>query len=278
MASVELRDLQFYMLDILMELDRICKKHDIQYFLAYGSCLGAVRHKGFIPWDDDIDIHMKADDYLKFIEVCKTELDEKYYLQNRLEDAKAFVFWNQFGVKNSTSINKTLSHIHKPWGICVDIFPIFPYSKDSKIQNKRQKMFKIMKLLSLKSYHVATIKNEKGIQKLKKMVHCMIPDKINCILFSYLFKKLADKKGLGEICWTSYSVSLPHNVYFEDEWISETVDLDFEHVKLPCPINWDAYLTTFYHNYMQIPKDKTKHSDDSDVIIRFDECYENYWS
>lgn len=278
MAKVELRDLQFYMLDILKELDRICKKHNIQYFLAYGSCLGAVRHHGFIPWDDDIDIHMKAADYLKFVEVCKEELNDKFYLQNRMDDAKSYVFWNQFGVKNSTSINLKMSHIHKPWGICIDIFPLFPYSKDFSVQKKRQKIFNIMKLLSLKHYHVGTMKESRGIEKIKKGVHCLIPDKLNCILFKYCFMKLSSEKGLGETCLTSYSTSLPIDVYFENEWFEKTVELDFENTKLPCPINWDAYLTTFYHDYMQIPKDKTKHSDDPNVVISFDECYEKYWS
>ena len=101
MSNVELRDLQLYMLDILKAIDKICKKHDIQYFLAAGSLLGAVRHKGFIPWDDDVDLYMKVDDYFKFIEVCKKELSDEYYLQNRLEDVKSYVFWLQFGVKNS---------------------------------------------------------------------------------------------------------------------------------------------------------------------------------
>ena len=72
MANVENRKLQLFMLDILKELDRICKKNNIQYFLAYGSCLGAVRHHGFIPWDDDIDVCMKIDDYLIVMDVCKS--------------------------------------------------------------------------------------------------------------------------------------------------------------------------------------------------------------
>lgn len=130
----KLRELQLFMLDILKELDRICKKHDIQYFLAYGSCLGAIRHNGFIPWDDDVDICMKMDDYFKFMEVCKTELSDRFYFQSHFDDAKTYVFWNRIGVKNSTSINLSMSHIHQPWGICIDIFPLFPYSKKKKFR------------------------------------------------------------------------------------------------------------------------------------------------
>lgn len=277
MANVELRELQLYMLDILKEIDRICKKHDIQYFLAYGSCLGAVRHKGFIPWDDDIDLHMKADDYLKFMEVCKNELSDKYYLESHFNNVQSYQFWNQFGVKNSTSINMSMSHVHRAWGICVDIFPIFPYTKDEKEQNKRHKMHRIMQLLSLKYYHVGTMKNVKGIDKIKKMIHLLVPDSINLKLFRYYFKKICDEKNTDPSCLTTFSPLFPKSTYFEGEWFNKAIELDFEDMKFPCPSGYDNYLRMYYKDYMQVPKDKTKHSDDPNVVISFDECYEKYW-
>ena len=69
-------------LDILMELDRICRKHDLRYFLDSGTLLGAVRHKGFIPWDDDIDLTMPRKDYDRLIEIASQELKSPYYLQH----------------------------------------------------------------------------------------------------------------------------------------------------------------------------------------------------
>ena len=77
-----LRKAQLKMVDILVAIDDICKKHDIEYFLAYGTLLGAVRHKGFIPWDDDCDICMMRADYEKFVQIAKRELPKNLFLQN----------------------------------------------------------------------------------------------------------------------------------------------------------------------------------------------------
>ena len=278
MANVDLRELQLYMLDICKEIDRICKKHDIHYYFGYGSCLGAVRHKGFIPWDDDVDLLMKPDDYLKFIDVCKTEMkDGKYYLQNHMDDAKAYNFWLQFGVKNSTSINMSMSRVHKPWGICVDIFPLFPYTKNAALQQKMYKKYNLLKLLSLKYYHVGTMQNAAGKEKIKKMVHLLVPDWVSCKIFKKLFLELCYPKEFEEECMTSYDFRKPEQ-YLESEWFEKPLYLEFEDTKVPCPQNYDAYLRAYYRDYMQIPKDKTKHSDSPDVVIKFDECYENYWS
>ncbi|NLC34158.1 MAG: LicD family protein [Erysipelothrix sp.] len=76
-----IKDVQVELLKIVLEFDRICKKHNIDYALAYGSELGAVRHGGFIPWDDDIDLFMERDDYMRFINIVDEELDSKYYVE-----------------------------------------------------------------------------------------------------------------------------------------------------------------------------------------------------
>ena len=87
-------EVQNRILDIAVYLDEFCRKHEITYYLMGGSALGAIRHKGFIPWDDDLDIGMPRDDYEKFMEVAKSELNEQYYLQNAKTESQ---YWLPFG-------------------------------------------------------------------------------------------------------------------------------------------------------------------------------------
>ena len=118
----DLRHLQLVILSIMKDIDEICQRHNIDYYLLGGSAIGAIRHKGFIPWDDDLDIIMSHDNYDKFIAVCNTELDtSKYYLQEGLKD------WSMFFSKirlKGTKLVEGVSYTDNPdmQGIYVDVF------------------------------------------------------------------------------------------------------------------------------------------------------------
>lgn len=79
----DLKRLQYTQLEIYKEIDIICKKYNIEYFATWGTALGAIRHGGFIPWDDDIDISMRWNDFKRFEEVCKNELDERFFCKTQ---------------------------------------------------------------------------------------------------------------------------------------------------------------------------------------------------
>ena len=138
MENEQLRTLQLYQLDVLKEVDRICQKHHIKYYISWGSLLGAIRHKGFIPWDDDIDISLFWDDYVKFMEVCQEELGERFFLQNTETDSGYFRPWAKVRINDTTSMDKELDFVKMHWGICIDVFPIIsiPTKKSKQCYQK----------------------------------------------------------------------------------------------------------------------------------------------
>ena len=119
------KELQLKMLDMIKVIDDICQKHNIEYYLAYGSALGAVRHKGFIPWDDDFDIAMTDENYFKFLNVCEKELDSnKYYLQTPEKEEEYYLSFTKIRDITTTLIEERNSDIDITYGVFIDIFPI----------------------------------------------------------------------------------------------------------------------------------------------------------
>lgn len=119
-----LRKLQLTELEILDEIVRICEKNNLRYYLIGGTLLGAIRHNGFIPWDDDLDIAMPRRDYDMFRELCKTELNENYFLHDIYSDNKYWLLFAKVRKKNTLFEEKNISTIKGERGIYVDIFPL----------------------------------------------------------------------------------------------------------------------------------------------------------
>ena len=122
----QLRKQQMRMLEILKEVDRICKKHHIQYWLSSGTLLGAARHKGFIPWDDDLDIEMLLPDYRRLMKILPEELPDNLALQNVKTDPNYFFFYAK--VRDRNSFLAESNHYDRVWkerGIYIDIFPFY---------------------------------------------------------------------------------------------------------------------------------------------------------
>lgn len=121
----DLRKLQMIQLEMLLEVDRICKKHNIKYCIIAGTLLGAVRHRGFIPWDDDADVAMLRTEYEKFCKVCEFELDKsRFYFQNH-KNTKEYR-WGYAKIRRvgTEFIRKGQEHLKYPSGIFLDVFPL----------------------------------------------------------------------------------------------------------------------------------------------------------
>ncbi len=151
-------------IEILDKVVDVCKKYNIQYFLVYGTLLGAVRHKGFIPWDDDIDIGMLRSDYNKFIDVCTSEnaLGDKYFLHCDKSDDKYFIPFIKVKKNNTTFAEECIENVDTHKGFFLDIFPFDNVPKQkSKLQKLQAIIVKNIVDAIYVKYHVYSLKSRR---------------------------------------------------------------------------------------------------------------------
>lgn len=236
-----LRRQQMRMLEILLEVDRICKKHGIQYWLSSGTLIGAARHKGFIPWDDDLDIEMLWPDYQRLMKVLPQELPDTMALQTTATDPNYFFFYAK--VRDRRSHLEESNRYDRVWreqGIYIDIFPFY-----------RQPLW--IHMLSEKAQgHVYAIMNrsrDNGRDKPRDFWKVRLITHFNeKLLFPVLrfFCKLSSARE-------TYGLGIP---YHDPRYIEDTLpltEMEFEGHLLPVPRDTHAALTLKYGDYMRLP-------------------------
>ncbi len=244
-ATGNLRALQLRMLDILIVLDKLCRKNHIQYYIAYGTVLGAVRHGGFIPWDDDIDIMVVGDDYERFQQVCKEQLPDWLFLQNAETDPGACMGKGMFKVRDRQSLflqNYDVFTKEYNRGVFIDVY------KAITIPKRPERM--VGYLLTRISYAYNFYRYNAPITLHNIVCYCLYP-------FSYVWHKailwLLSRGGkpfyccqMGEGCYNQ-----PHPTRYSD--IFPLRELEFEGHTFMAPNNPDGYLRAIYKDYWRIP-------------------------
>ncbi len=255
----DLRKIQLIELDILKEIDRVCQKHDIKYFLDCGTALGAVRHKGFIPWDDDIDIGMTRENYNKFIKIAPLELTENYFLQSLETEKKCPHLFAKVMKKNTLYMSWAWKNIDIPQGIWVDIFP-YDYCTDED-----DKSIKDFRLLS-KIYGYKMIPNRflKDDGTIKWKLVSVVRKLLYYLLFLYPQKKLINQidKVLNSFNKNNkkYSIPLvfPEILKLEKKIVEDLQVVEFEDSFFPITKYIHEYLTLRYGDYMKLPPEEKR--------------------
>lgn len=273
MGDSKLEGLQTMQLMVLKEVDRICKKHNIQYYLSWGSALGAIRHKGFIPWDDDIDVSMPWKDYVRFKKICTTELNEKYFLQNTDTDKFFWNSWDKIRINNTTSMDKNLDYMRCHYGICIDIFPIIGIPSSEKERKKQGKFTALYKMLCSEAYYCnVRDENQSALKKKYKFTPKFIKRMLKKIALNQITKYDMDSVQLwGEILSEPYEVvkKIDKNIYGKGK------EIQFENFTTVVPEKTHEYLTEYYGDYMQLPKESERQGH-GETIIDLETSYEKY--
>ncbi|MDA3910780.1 MAG: LicD family protein [Bacteroidales bacterium] len=238
-----LRKAQLRLLDMLLELDKICKKHNIPYWIDGGSTLGALRHDGFIPWDDDIDIALLRKDYRKLTKILKVELPENLVLQNHKNEKHYHMLYARVVDKHSLAdygVEKAPFRKHfKYQGLFLDIF----YIDRGSLGLKR-----FVDFFYFISFRIIRKHNKRGNNKLMWLFSHLVWLTSRFFVFSlrrlsFLFPK--DK--------LIYGFGVPYNWEFRRHEILPVKPIKFEGKTVSGPSDTHAYLTRCFGNYMEIP-------------------------
>ena len=237
-----LRDLQMKMLQEVLCLDRICKENHLTYFLTGGSALGAIRHHGFIPWDDDMDIALPKKDYLKLIGILHKLDSEHYVLHDRFSDFNYVNGFPKFREKEGDLLGSLPERgkLYKYKGVGVDIFCI-----DNNSFIRSLVCAKLRVALLHYTYLIKKDKLREAVTKFQWLVYqCLIPLTWPLNVFR---KKGEMHYGLGQ--------SFAKHYMWESE-VFPIAEVDFEMAKLPVPHDGDAFLTNIYGNWRQVPEEE----------------------
>lgn len=262
--------LQEIILEIMIDIDNLCRAHNINYFLDGGTALGAVRHKGFIPWDDDLDIGMLRPDYNRFLEIAKEEFRGKYFVQTLETESKYYQDFAKIRKNNTLFVEYATRNQDIHHGIFIDVFPF-----DFAPKNTYKEVLK-------KTNHIQYIMYHQRISKVSakpdfsfRYISSNLKQKLRHIKYKFYSKEklikeyrvlsegfnksLIDKEDDSVIVCHPYRID---DLYFEHDLIFPTREIEFEGHKFYSYNRIHDYLKKIYGNYMEIPKkdDRVTHN------------------
>ena len=247
----DIREIQQMELGIMEYIHEVCQKIGVKYFLAYGSLIGAVRHKGFIPWDDDMDICMLREDYEKLQDYLIANPDERYEVMSYKNNLN-YVYPFMKVQDNQTYLLEEDVRIDSNMGIYVDIFPVDGYEDDSVFKDK---MTRLIKKRQLSCYTF------KGITNTKSLLNSLIRY-ISVIIFYFTntnkyirgIDELAQSRKVGDYELVDYLIYKDMNKpVWKREWLNQTITGVFEGKEFMIPKNYHEILTSDYGDYTQLP-------------------------
>lgn len=239
-------------IEIMVDIDAYCKKQGIMYYLSGGSCLGAIRHKGFIPWDHDGDIMMPRREYEKFL-VGFAKAYKRKYCVGSLQTDKDWVRPYAKIWKKGTYLKETKTN-EKPRGIGLDVFPIDGMTSSAK---KQKKFFRKMRFMSeFRKDAVRTgFYDHENLRLIRRILHILLKP-FGGRYFAIRIEKNAKQYDFynEELVACSVPCHYGKKEIIKQEHMASAIDVPFENLSLPVPVGYDVYLKNLYGDYMKVPQ------------------------
>lgn len=262
-----LKRLQKVLLEMLGDFDALCKKHGLRYFAAGGTAIGAVRHQGMIPWDDDIDVSLLRGDFEKFRAVAETEYGDKYYLLDARSHPAYPLPTTRWCLRGTAFHEECMKHLDLPFGIFLDIYPFDPIPDDDRAARKQwRKAWFWGKLMTLRQVPRPVL-YVRGAKARLTAAACLAGSWVLKVLFrqSFLARKAegwARKNENGAGCrraaWMFDTV--PYLSVVDAEWAVRTRSVPFDGQTIELGGDCEEYLRRRFGDYMAVPPPDRRHN------------------
>ena len=260
--------------ELLKQFIEVCEKEGLQYFLVGGTCLGAVRHKGFIPWDDDIDVALPRPDYEKFLSVAPSHLGSNVFLQTFGTDPEYVYNFAKLRDSSTTFIETMLSRLNINHGVYIDIFPLDGGGSSTESTCALfKKIKKYTRRISLCYYKADRTFSEKVKYGIKKVIYCgsSISESVK------MREKLYKTYDYGSSAWVAnYGGGWGEREIMPRDVFGKGVQGTFEGLNVMLPENYDEYLTRLYGDYMTPPPVEKRAAHHHFTVIDLDKPYREY--
>lgn len=248
----ELQRLQKIQLDMLLEVKRICDKNHIKYSLIGGTLLGAIRHKGYIPWDDDADVGMLRDDYEKFRVLCESELDtDKYYFQDDRNTEGYRWGYGKLRRKNTLFMRENQKHLNFGQEIFIDVFPL-DFAPDGMLM-RRIHMFHCFCIRKALWSPVGAIVEKNSC---KKMLYKLLERIRKEQIYKHYYKLINCRKPSNTVRLNLFPTRKPYG--FPIKFFEELIEIPFEGETFMGSKYYDEYLKIKYGDYMKLPPEEKR--------------------
>lgn len=258
-------------MEVLKVVGDVCEKHGLQYFADWGTLLGAVRHKGFIPWDDDIDICLKRKDYMKLIQILPRELPKGFVLAGmyssteRLQNAAYVPHIRVIADELQWNFNDYMKYFHGfPYQrVGIDIFPLDNIG-DDEIELKMQRELARKGIVIARDWKELERAGEleNNLKYYGELCNLVIPKHPTPNWLWHIIDALCalhmEEETTKLINWPSWTTAMP--CCLDSEWYDDVVYLPFEHMEIPAPVGYDKVLQTLYGDYMVFVREEADHT------------------
>ena len=258
-----MNDLQKCQLEIFKQTIKVLDENNLQYYMIGGTLLGAVRHGGFIPWDDDIDIGMPRADYEKFAKIANQILPEDLFYQDKLTDKEYPYNFAKIRKNDTLFKQKHLARFNIHHGVFIDIFPLDGCANDEKTQKRHAKKCIFINYISIVDSLVDSETTQNFTKKLEifvlKCLRKLIGKKrVDSILYKNMTKfDYNSANYIGNMLGVAREREImPKEYYFDNS--NKYKLLQFEDTKCKCPVNPEACLTKQYGDFMQLPPEEKR--------------------